>query len=511
MKVLIADDEATSRILMEETLLEWGYEPVCAADGLEAKAILEQPDAPNFAILDWMMPGMDGPELCRWLRETQSSQYMYIILLTSKGERKDVILGMDAGADAFLIKPVDLEELKIRLAAGKRILEHQSRLAVEKLQPTRIQPRGETSITSMIDSAGLEAIVHSAQDLRHDALLAFASRRQIGTHSIPTLGKILILNKIGEGGMGAVYRGYNPRIQRMVAVKVLSSTLFRQNVDAAARFYREAQIAALVKSDHLVSVSDVDQENGVVYLIMELVEGKTATDCLKHKLMLSGDQALSEEIALDMCIGATKGLAAAHAGGIVHRDVKPDNILIPYNEARTELDFAAAKLADLGIARHELSNSGLTEEHQALGTAGFMAPEQIQDARSAGKAADVFGLGATLYVLLCGRTPFMGASSFDVFNATIQKPHKPVQSWRPDASPTVAAIVDACLAKNPAERYADGSALLEDLIYCRRLLETRKPSSPRSSVMLPRVIEQPPSNPVFINTPDPILQPIART
>src|SRR6185436_8327427 len=117
MKVLIADDEITSRIVLEETLQEWGYKTQSAGDGLEAFKLMQDERAPRLLILDWMMPGMDGTELCRRLRESNQSQYVYIILLTSKNEKKDVILGMDSGADAFLTKPVDFDELKSRLAA----------------------------------------------------------------------------------------------------------------------------------------------------------------------------------------------------------------------------------------------------------------------------------------------------------------------------------------------------------------------------------------------------------
>src|SRR5690242_19814272 len=99
MKVLIADDEITSRIVLEETVKEWGYETVSAGDGVEAFKLMQNEGAPRLLILDWMMPGMDGPELCRRLRESNQSQYVYIFLLTSKNEKKDVLLGMDSGAD----------------------------------------------------------------------------------------------------------------------------------------------------------------------------------------------------------------------------------------------------------------------------------------------------------------------------------------------------------------------------------------------------------------------------
>jgi DNA-binding response OmpR family regulator/tRNA A-37 threonylcarbamoyl transferase component Bud32 len=488
MKVLVADDEATSRILLEDALQEWGCEVVPAADGLEAWNLLQKKDAPQLVILDWMMPGMDGTDLCRKLRESANANYVYIILLTSKGEKKDIILGMDAGADAFLTKPVDFAELKSRITAGKRILSHQRQIIdAESSKATIIKMRGEDrdSTVESVKQTIAEKFLQTAEDLTLDSNLALAPRKLFGDRVVPSLGRVLVLNKIGEGGMGAVYRGYNPRLQLEVAIKILSARLFRDRTDAAARFYREAQIATMVKSDNLVRCFDVDQENGLMYLTMELIEGKTAVKCIEDAVDKKGG--LSEYEALDLCIAATRGLAAAHANGIIHRDVKPENILIPRNEARTGLDFSAAKLADLGIARQEVGQNDLTMTNEALGTAGFMAPEQIRNAKSAGKPADVFSMGATLYVMLAGRPPFLGASTFDVFNNTIFSPHTPLAKWRQGISATTTAIIDACLNKNPAERYKDAGMLLEDLIYCRKLLETTSNNPSKTSVTLPRV------------------------
>lgn len=490
MKILIADDEITSRLLLEDNLKNWDYEIQSATNGIEACQIMEGENPPRLAILDWMMPGKDGPDVCRRIRESVKAQYTYVILLTSKAEKKDVILGMDSGADAFLTKPIDLEELKSRLAAGKRILQHQARLSAQ-LPAVKIHFNSVVDKPRNGDFELSARMLSFAENLNRDSALALAPRYQFGANRIPVLGKIALLSKIGEGGMGSVYRGFNPRLQREVAVKVLSPTLFREQSMAVERFYREAQIASMIKSEHLVTVTDIDQENGLVYLVMELIDGKTAADFLKNRIVTDNIPGIPESIALDICIATAQGLAAAHAGGIIHRDLKPDNILIPYIEGRTDLDFSAAKLADLGIAREECGAMDITVTNAILGTAGFMSPEQISDAKSAGKPADVFGLGATLYVLLTGHSPFMGKSTFDVFTETVNRPHTPVQSWRPDISPTTAAILDVCLAKRPGDRYPHADALLKDLIYCRRLLDTCRPNMYSSSnVELPRVLEQ---------------------
>jgi two-component system, cell cycle response regulator len=128
MKVLIADDEAVSRKLLENTLRRWDYVVVTAKDGLEALRILQEPDAPKLAILDWLMPGLDGVQICRRIRSQRTEPYTYILLLTGKNAKCDVIEGLDAGADDYVIKPFDSQELQVRLRTGKRILYLQDQL-----------------------------------------------------------------------------------------------------------------------------------------------------------------------------------------------------------------------------------------------------------------------------------------------------------------------------------------------------------------------------------------------
>jgi phosphoserine phosphatase RsbU/P len=126
---LIAEDDAVSRRLLEATLTKWGYEVIATSDGLQALEVLRQPDAPSLAILDWMMPGMDGAEVCLKARETAVDKSLYIILLTAKGRKEDIVEGLTAGADDYIIKPFDRSELKARMNAGERILRLQGELA----------------------------------------------------------------------------------------------------------------------------------------------------------------------------------------------------------------------------------------------------------------------------------------------------------------------------------------------------------------------------------------------
>jgi serine/threonine-protein kinase len=306
------------------------------------------------------------------------------------------------------------------------------------------------------------------QDLSGDALLASVSRTSYAGQNVPTLGGIPLLAKLGQGGMGAVYLGVKQMLQQEVAVKVLPLHLAQEQPQLVERFLREARIAARVQSPCLVRVTDVSQEGGLFFLIMEFVAGLSAGSLLKKTAAAS--QKIDEASALDICIAATQGLAAAHVEGVIHRDIKPDNILIPKAKANEALLFDAAKLADLGLARDETLGQSLTGGQQALGTPGFMAPEQAVDARKAAKPADVFSVGATLYALLAGQSPFKAESSMATILRTIQDPAKPIRDLRPEISIATAELIERCLRKDPAARYVDASALLQGLKTCRSVL-----------------------------------------
>ncbi|MGD0090686.1 MAG: bifunctional serine/threonine-protein kinase/formylglycine-generating enzyme family protein [Planctomycetota bacterium] len=327
-------------------------------------------------------------------------------------------------------------------------------------------------------------------DLSADLLLSAAPRVSYEGLTVPAMGGIPLLFKLGQGGVGAVYFGIHPRTMQEVAVKVLAFHVAQREPEAIARFCREAQAAANIQSPHLVRVQDVNEEKGLYYLVMEYVAGVSANGCLKQaqRERLGG---LSEAVALDICIASTKGLAAAHKAGIIHRDVKPDNILIPRDQDSGQLLYREAKLADLGLARSEDSAYSATQSAIAMGTPGFMAPEQGLSARTAGKPADVFSTCATLYVLLAGKMPFLGETAIQVLVSTIQQPHLPLQQVCPTVSAATAALIDRCLAKEPERRYADAVELLEALMACRKALaagaaqvdsDTEAGSSPESRI-----------------------------
>ena len=321
---------------------------------------------------------------------------------------------------------------------------------------------------TLIPPASSIALSVPFQDLSGDKLLISAPRTNFEGRSVPALGGIPLLARLGQGGMGAVYFGLKLLLKKEVAVKVLPMHLAQQQPQLVQRFLREAQIAAKIESPHLILVTDVSEDGGLFYLVMEYVHGTSAGGLLKNTRQ-SGAQGLDEATALDICIAATTGLAAAHAAGVIHRDVKPDNIMIP--KKQNAPSFAASKLADLGLARaDDIGGPSLTGAQAAMGTPGYMAPEQALNARHAGKPADVFSMGATLYALLGGVAPFKGETATEAVIATIQKQHTPILQLRANVSPVTSELIERCLNKDPAKRYIDAMALQRALSVCRASL-----------------------------------------
>ncbi|MFH0940154.1 MAG: serine/threonine-protein kinase, partial [Planctomycetota bacterium] len=334
------------------------------------------------------------------------------------------------------------------------------------------------SPTIMGDQSSMTHISDVAvQDLSSERLLKDAPRIEINGKPCPSLNKIPLLAKIGQGGMGAVYYGIHPRLRSEVAVKVLPFHLAEQDPGMVRRFFREAQIAAQVHSPHLVNVLDVNEESGLFFLVMEYVAGRTSGQILKN-LLEKGDSGYTEADTLDVCIAACEGLNAAHSQNIVHRDLKPENIMVPYlSRSEKSFDLKNSKLMDLGLARSEESSSqSLTGAQAAMGTPGYMAPEQALDAKTADKRSDVFGMGATLYCLLTGCAPFRGDAVMKTLMDTIYEPHVSIRVVRPDISTTFAELIDRCLDKKQENRYQDANQLLRALKNCRRQLSSSSES-----------------------------------
>lgn len=267
-----------------------------------------------------------------------------------------------------------------------------------------------------------------------------------------TIAQYRILEKIGQGGMGEVYLAEDTELRRRVAIKFLPATTSPEP-DVRARFKREAQAAAALNHPNIITIHEVAEYEGRPYIVMAHVEGEPLSNEVLRSLPL--------ERVLDYAIQIAEGLREAHAAGVIHRDIKPDNILVDSNGHIKVLDFGLAKLD--GATR-------LTQESSTLGTVHYMSPEQTRGA-DVDHRSDLFSLGAVLYELITAQVPFPGDHAAAVAYAISNVDPLPLARFNNRASPELQRIVSKALAKDPNERYQSASDLLADLRRVRRELD----------------------------------------
>ena len=262
-------------------------------------------------------------------------------------------------------------------------------------------------------------------------------------------GHYTIESEIGRGGMSAVYRARDQRLHRDVAIKVLTPEL-AFNPDVRARFMREAQTAARLAHPHIVPIYAVDELEGLVYFVMALVDGESAGD------LLTREPSWTAERVSRVLRDVADALAYAHAHGVIHRDIKPDNILI---------DRATGKaiVTDFGIARAALADTRLTATGAAMGTPAYMSPEQALGEADIDGRSDIYSLGVVGYRMLAGDTPFKAANTPAMLVKHVSERPRPIREVRPDAPAYLAVAIDRAMAKRPADRWRDAAELRDAL------------------------------------------------
>lgn len=273
------------------------------------------------------------------------------------------------------------------------------------------------------------------------------------------LGKYEVLEEIGKGGMGIVYRAKDLRLGRVAALKelVLGPLIAdSEKDDIIARFNQEAQTAALLNHPNIITVFDVGEERERHFIAMEYLPGKTLKDFLDE------DYKFSLEEITDILIQIASGLDHAHSKGVIHRDIKPDNMKI--------LENNVIKITDFGIARIESSTSNLTQDGTMLGTLGYISPEQLHNSKGVDSRADIFSFGAMMYELFTKKLPFDGGT----VGATILKimTDEPVlpSKINPDINPFIEKIIMKCLIKDPDRRYQKFKDVTQELTVFKMML-----------------------------------------
>lgn len=265
--------------------------------------------------------------------------------------------------------------------------------------------------------------------------------------SIGKLGAYQVIEVVGQGGMGVVLKAFDPALHRVLAIKVLAPYL-AHNPQARKRFVREAQAIAAVSHDHVITIHGIDELADQPRIVMQYISGRS----LQQKIDAEGSLELKEILRIGM--QTASGLAAAHAQGLVHRDVKPSNILL-------ENGIQRVKLTDFGLAR-AVDDASLTQSGAIAGTPQYMAPEQA-NGDAVDFRADLFSLGSVLYAMCVGHSPFRASTTMGVLKRVCHDPPRPIQEINPDIPDWLSAIVMKLLEKQPQDRYASAKSVAEIL------------------------------------------------
>lgn len=277
-----------------------------------------------------------------------------------------------------------------------------------------------------------------------------------GRHASLVFHEYVILDRIAKGGMGVVFKARHRRMMRVVAIKTLPAGSFASS-DAVGRFYREVQAAAKLSHPNIVTVHDASEHQGMHYLVMEYVAGKDLAR------VLAENGPLSVDMAVNCIIQAAKGLEYAHGMGVVHRDIKPGNLLLT--------DDGMVKVLDMGLARvtnepgdiNVTTAAQITRSGQVMGTVDYMSPEQACDLHSADHRSDIYSLGCTCYCLLVGEPPYQGDTLMNRLLAHERQAIPSLRDRRADVSPALDAAFQKMIAKSPSDRQQSMREVIVDL------------------------------------------------
>lgn len=408
-RILVIDDDPDILLIIEHTLTNAGHFVVASSDASQVAALALEHHV-DAVILDVMMPDVSGFEALRTLRSQPRTGGVPILFLSARSESEDRVRGLREGADDYMVKPFDVEELTLR---------------IERLVGPRSQaPRAPSS--------------NLAKSLNEGRVVGQVY-----------LGRYQALEVIGEGAMGLVFRGWDPRLKRPVALKTLRLDGFLRagdRDDKIGRLLEEASTTARINHPNIVSIYDADAGPEIAYMAMEFVDGTT----LARYVNRHGRRPAAQAVFL--ALGIARGLAAAHEHRIVHHDVKPGNVLLGRD--------GSVKVSDFGVAH--LVHSLVRSEDKVFGTVGYLPPETLQG-DGYDERGDLFALGAVLYECLTGRRAFGGPTMPARIYKTVNENVEPIREIVPDVPAELEDFVEELLAKDPDARPSSAAQVVERL------------------------------------------------
>ncbi len=447
--ILAIDDDRDILVIVEQTLKAGGHRVVTTSDPASAPALAAE-NAVDAVVLDIQMPDLSGFDVLRALRSQAVTGGVPILFLSALSDSRDRIRGLREGADDFLNKPFAPEELKLRI---DRLLGQRSGIHSEPSVPT---------------PAELE-----------DKL---ADRRVLGQ---VFMGRYKVLEVVGEGAMGVVFRGWDPKLKRPVALKTLRFEKLSSERDRTvmvSRLLEEAITGARFNHPNIVAVYDVAGGHQSAFIAMEYVDGVSLESYLEDHGKLPPEQ------AIPLALGIASGLAGAHEHRIVHRDVKPGNVLLGVR--------GSIKVTDFGVA--QLISALSAEEGRLFGTPGYLPPEALRN-EGHEEAGDLFGLGVTLYQSLTGEKAFRGENFHQRMISTMNDEVPPPSTRAPEIPELLDRLIMELLEKQPKDRPSSAREVVErlaamggrELVWEPRLEPGRRRRVPSAASGEPSVLVAP--------------------